>query len=127
THISPNTCGINQAGNGITKLHVFVANGVAADYGAARLGHFRQSTAKDLFQNFKIALCGKGYDRECRDRSSAHGVNVAERVGRCNLAKRERLINNRSEEVDCLNQRHSRAETIYAGIITGLEANQDIL
>ncbi len=76
---------------------------------AARLSHFCQSTTQDLLENFDSAFFGKGYDGERGNGLSAHGVNVTERVGRGDLAKRKGVIDNRGEEVDGLHERKSRA------------------
>ena len=126
-HIAPDTPRINQPGHSVSELHIVVADGVPADHGAARLGHFGQPAAKNLFENFQIAFFGESHDRKGGNGPSAHGIDIAERVGRGNLSKGKRIVDNRSEEIDRLHQRKARAQTIDAGVIVRFESNQNIV
>ncbi len=56
----------------------------------------------------------------------AHGVDVAERVRRGDGSERERIVDNRSEKIDRLHQRHVGRQTVHSGVVGGIEADQNI-
>ena len=87
SYVAPDTRWINEPSDGITEFHVFVANGMAADDRAARLAHFCQSAPKNLLEDFKLTLFGKGHDRKGRDRPSSHG-----RRSRCRTCRGSRGV-----------------------------------
>ena len=62
--IGEHSGGIDQAGDGVSKLHLFVANAVPANHGATGLDHFGKSAGKNAFQNCQIGLFRKTYQRE---------------------------------------------------------------
>ena len=69
---------------------------------------------------------GKRDDGKRGGGASAHGVNVAERIRRGNLAERKRIVGNRREKIDCLDERQFIAQLIHPGVVVGFEANEKI-
>jgi hypothetical protein len=47
---------MDEPGNRIAEFGFFVANAVAADYGASGLDHFREAAGEDALENFQIGL-----------------------------------------------------------------------
>ena len=118
--------GINQARDRISKLHLFVANTVPANHGAAGLNHFGKSAGENAFENCEICFFRKAYQRQRSARLATHRVNITQRVGRGDLAKGVRIVHHRSEEVHSLHQRSAGAEQIHSGVVGLIKANQNI-
>ena len=93
------------AGHGVSEFRFFVADAVAADDGASRFHHFRKTACKDAFENSKIGLVGKTYQRERGEWTASHGINVAERIRGGNLTEGVWIVDDGREEIDGLNQR----------------------
>ena len=60
-------------------------------------------------------------------RSSTHGVDVRQRVGRGNLAKQERVVDHRREEVDGLHETQVIANAKDARIVGGIEPHEQVV
>ena len=59
-------------------------------------------------------------------RPPAHRIDVAERVGRRNLSEDVGIVNDGREEIDRLDERQLRRQLIHAGVVGGVEADQNI-
>ena len=68
----------------------------------------------------------KADDRESGYRPAAHRVDVAQRIGGGNLAEDERVIYQRSKEIDGLDEGKVRRNAIDACVIRGVETNQQV-
>ena len=117
---------MNRAGDGVTELHLVIANAVPADDGAAGLDHLGEAAGEHLFEHFGIALVGEADEGERADGPAAHGIDVAERVGGRDLAEDEWVVDDGSEEVDGLHDGELGCELIHAGVVGGIEADQDV-
>ena len=60
-------------------------------------------------------------------RSSTHGVDVRQRVGRGNLAKQERVVDHRREEVDGLHEPQVLPYAKDARIVGGIEPHEQVV
>ena len=60
-------------------------------------------------------------------RPPAHGVDVRQRVGRGNLAKQERVVDHRREEVDGLHEAQVFANTKDARIVGSIEPHEQVV
>src|SRR5580658_2851367 len=78
---------MNYSRDRISKFCFCIANAVAADHRASRLDHLRQSAGENTLQNFEVAFLRKTHESQRSQWLSAHGINVAERVGRGDLAE----------------------------------------
>ena len=86
TGIEDHFCRVDDAGNGKPVLQFGVLNRVSAHHNGTRLVHFFQAAGQYLFQDGYV----HGLYREADDihggkRSAAHGIYVAQRIGRRHL------------------------------------------
>ncbi len=124
--VGPDAIGVDRAGDGITKLDVFVVDAVAADDGAGGFDHFGGSAFEDLAEDGEVAFAGVGEDGERGDGTATHGVDVAEGVGGGDGAEGERIVDDGGEEVDGLDEGTLRAQPVDARIIGRIEAYQHV-
>src|SRR5580692_2281564 len=101
---------MNQTGDRIAKLNIVVANGMSADDGALRFVHLVQAAANDLLKNRGIAFVWKAHNRERGNWLSAHGVDIAERIGGGDLAKGKRIVDDWREKIHGLHNRETVSE-----------------
>jgi hypothetical protein len=94
-----------------------------ANHGASRLHHLREAARENPLQNLQIGFLRKAHQSERRQRLSAHGVHIAERVGRRDLSERVRVIDNRREEVHGLHERLVGRDQIHSGVVGMIEAD----
>ena len=64
---------------------------------------------------------------KAREWSTAHGVDIAQRVRSGDLSKDKGIVNRRSDKVGSRHHRHIIIEAIDSCIVTLLEADQQIL
>ena len=67
---------------------------------------------------------GEADDRERRQRPAAHGVDVADGVGRRDLAEQIRVVHGRREHVHRLHERQVAVEQEHARVVAGRRADQ---
>ena len=121
--IGENFLGIDESGNGVSELGFFVANAVAADHGASGFDHFREAAGEDAFENFEVGFVGKADQGQRGKRLSAHRIDVAQCIGRGDLAEGVRIVDDRGEEVDSLHQRLIGRDLIHSGVVGVVEAD----
>ncbi len=117
---------MNQACYRISEFSFFVANAVATDHGASGLDHLGESSSKNLLKNFEVSLFWKAYQCKRSKRLPAHGINIAQRVGSCDLSESVRIVHNWREKVDGLYQSLIRRDLIHSGVVGVVEADQNI-
>ncbi len=115
---------IDKACDRVAELNIVVANRVAADHAALCFRHFVQATANDLFENRGIPFFRETNQGQRRNGPATHRIHIAQRIGRGNLSKGKRIINDRREKIDGLHQRQSVAQQIHPCIVVGVEANE---
>ena len=71
------------------------------------------------------AFLRKPGNRERRQRPAAHRVDVAQRVRSRDLAVDERVVHDRREEVDGLNERRPAIPPVHTRIVRGPEVDED--
>ena len=118
--------GMDQAGDRISELGFVIANAVAADDGASGFHHLRKAAGQNALENFEIAFFGEADQRERSQRTSAHGVDVAQRVGGGDLSEGVGIVDDGREEVDGLHQRGVGRDLIHSGVVGVIEADQHI-
>src|ERR1700693_4543544 len=101
---------MNQASDRISELNIVVANGVSADDGALRFIHLVQAATNDLLENRGVAFFRKAHNRERGNWPSAHGIDIAERIGGGYLAKGKRIVDDWREKIHGLNNRETVGE-----------------
>ena len=63
---------------------------------------------------------------QCGQRTPAHGIDVRKRVGSRDLAVHNRIVNNRREEIDRLNQSAFAVQAVNSRIIGCVGADKEI-
>jgi hypothetical protein len=118
---------VDGAGDGVAELDFVVGDAVAAQNGAAGLVHFLGAALEDGAQVVQVALGGVRQDGERRDGPPAHGVHVAQRVGRGDGAEGLGIVHDGREEVHGLHQGKLRRQLVHAGIVGGVKPDQHVL
>jgi hypothetical protein len=80
---------------------------------------------KDLPDHRPIQIFWERRNRECGQRTAAHGVDVTQRVGRRDLAVYERIVDDGGEEIDGLHQRAPLIQPVHTGIVRGPIIDED--
>ena len=114
------------AGDGVAELDLVVANGMAADHGAAGLHHLGESAGQDALKDGEVAGARETDHGERAQGTAAHGVDVAEGVGGGDLAEGVGIVDDGREEIDGLHQRQVGGDQIHSGVVGGVEADQDL-
>src|ERR1700677_5215662 len=113
---------MDESGDGVAKLGFVVANAVATDYDASGFNHFGQSAGENVFQNFEVSFLGKTHQCQRSNRASAHGVDIAQRVGGGDLAENVGIIHDWREEIDGLHQSLIGRDLIHSGVVGVIKA-----
>jgi hypothetical protein len=83
--------------------------------------------AQNFFEDLRRQhLHGKRGERQCDDRAAAHRVDIRERVRRRDRAEEPRIVDDRGEEVDRLDDRLPSAEPVHGGVVRRLVADQEV-
>ena len=117
----------DKAAHGQAVLGLVVVDGVAARDGAARLDALVGATRQNLPGNLNTQATGYAEQVHGMARPPAHGVDVRQRVGRGNLAKQERVVDHRWEEVDGLHEAQVIANAKDARIVGGIEPHEQVV
>jgi hypothetical protein len=99
---------------------------VAANDGASGFDHLGKAASQDAFENFEIGFVGEADQGERGERASAHGVDVAERVGGGDLAEGVRIVDDGRKEVDGLHECLVGRELIHSGVVGSVKADQNV-
>jgi hypothetical protein len=124
--IPPNTLGVNHAGHGVAELEVFIADGMPTDDAASRLGHLREPAANDLLQQRRVAVFREAHNGKRRNRASAHGIDIAQRISGGNLTVKIRVVHNGREKIHGLHQGEIFGDQIHPGVVVGVEPNENV-
>ena len=117
---------MNHAGDGVSELGFFVTNAVAADHGASGFDHLGEAARENALQNCEISFLGKADESERGKRLAAHGVNVAQGIGGCDLSEGVRIVDDGREEIDGLHQSLIGGDEIHSGVVGVIEADQNV-
>jgi hypothetical protein len=100
---------------------------VPADDEGAGLADLLVAALQDLDEDVRLELAlGEADERERGERLPAHGVDVRESVRRRDPAERARVIDDRGEEVDRLDEGAPLVEPIDGGVRRVLDADEEI-
>jgi hypothetical protein len=93
---------------------------------APRLAHLVLPAAEDVGEHReRQPVRREADDVERGERLAAHGVHVGERVGRGHLAEVVRVVDDGSEEVDRLHERHVLGQHEHAGVVERLASDEE--
>ena len=117
----------DKATHGQAVLGLVVVDGVAAHDGTAGLDALVGATRQNLAGNLNAQATGYAQQVHGMARPSAHGVYVRQRVCRGDLAKQERVVDHRWEEVDGLHEAQVIANAEDARIVGGIEPHEQVV
>ena len=118
---------VDQSRDAQAELDLGVAHCVAAEGDRAGQGDPLGGPAEDLGQDLQRELVvGEGRDIQRRDRAAVHGVDVRQGVRRRDPAERVRVVDQRREEIERLDQGEIGREAIHPRVVHGLGADQDV-
>ncbi|OPZ20050.1 MAG: hypothetical protein BWZ10_00770 [candidate division BRC1 bacterium ADurb.BinA364] len=118
---------IDQARDGESELDLFVVDAVAAEQRAAGFLQLERSAAQHSLQHGGIEAVDRiADDGQRRQRPTAHGVDVGERIGRRDLAEEKRIVHAGSEDIDGLHERGALVEPVHTRVVPGRSAEQHI-
>jgi hypothetical protein len=113
--------------HGHPVLRLVIFDGVAADDRDAGLARDLRAAGEDAGKYFRPEfLHGVRGDVQSADRRSAHRIDVGERVRRRDAPEVIRIVDDRREEIDGLNDREVVAQPIDARIVAGRETDEDV-
>ena len=110
----------------ISELRFFIPNAVPAHHRASRFHHLREPARKNAPENFQISLLRKTNQRERRERTSTHGIDITQGIGGGDLSEGVGIVDYGREEVDGLYESGVRRNLIHAGVVGTIEADQNI-
>ena len=117
----------HKAAHGQTVLGLVVVDGVAARDGAIRLDALVGAARQNLAGNLNAQAARNAQQVHGMARPPAHGVDVRQRVGRGDLAKEERVVNHRWEEVNGLHEPQVLPYAEDARIVGGIEPHEQVV
>ena len=117
---------IDDAGDRQAVEELLAAHGVPAGDDGAGLGDLVLPAGEDLARLLGLERLREHAQRQRRQRPPAHRVHVAERVGRGDLPVEPRIVRRRRDEVGGHHERLAIAQTIHAGVVGRLRADQQL-
>ena len=117
----------HKTAHGQAVLGLVVVDGVAARDGATRLDALVGAARQNLTGNLNAQATGNAQQVHGMARPPAHGVDVRQRVGRGNLAKQERVVDHRREEVYGLHEPQVLPYAEDARIVGGIEPHEQVV
>ena len=95
--------------------------------GTTRLDALIGATRQNLPGDLSTQATGNAQQVHGMARRTAHGVDIRQRVGRGDLAKQERVVDHRREEVDGLHESQVLANTEDTRIVGGIEPHEQVV
>src|SRR5581483_5481104 len=100
--VGPDATRIDQAGDSVAELDLIFSDAVAAKNDAAGLAHFLGASVQDSFEDLNIGIGWEYDERKSGNGPAAHGIDIAQRVGRGDGAESVWIVDNRREKIDRL-------------------------
>ena len=114
----------HKAAHGQAVLGLVVVDGVAARDRATGLDALIGTACQNLAGDLDAQAARDAQQVHGMARPPAHGVDVRQRVGRGDLAKQERVVDHRREEVDGLHEPQVLPYAEDARIVGGIEPHE---
>ncbi|MPN49592.1 hypothetical protein SDC9_197214 [bioreactor metagenome] len=122
--IGPDFLRMDKSGKTKSVFGFRIFYSVTANDDGSCFCQFSFSTFKDSCQYFGAQLANREGDNIKGGYGlSAHGINIADTVGSCNLTKSIGIIHHRAKKVNRLHQRCRLIQFVYAGIIRCADSN----
>ena len=113
--------------HGQAVLGLVVVDGMAARDRATGLDALIGTACQNLAGNLNAQAARDAQQVHGMARPPAHGVDVRQRVGRGDLAKQERVVDHRREEVDGLHEAKVLPYAEDARIVGGIEPHEQVV
>ena len=107
-------------------LHAGIGNGVPTRQRAPGFGHLFGTAAQDLPQHVQIHALGEADEIQRRFDLTAHGVDIAQGIGRGNLSESIGVIDHRREEIHRLHQGNVLGNAVDGSIVPAVVTNQKV-
>ena len=125
--IADNPARIDYAGHRHAVFDLFIGHAMAADDRDTGLARFRCAAAQDFTEH----RAGQSGLRPADDIQrglgrAAHRVDVGQRVGRGDCAVGERIVDDRREEIDRVDDRQIVAQTEHSGVVAGSDTDEQV-
>ena len=117
---------VDKAGHGQPVFRLVVIDRVAAGDERPGLIDLVVAAAQDLMHGFLRHGLRHGHDVEAELRLTAHGVDVGQRIRRCDLAEGIRVVRDGREEIDRLHERKLVRHLIDRRIVALVESDEQI-
>src|ERR1035438_8036149 len=117
---------MDHAGYRVAKFCFLVADAVASHDCASGFDHLRQAAGQDALEDLDISLVGEADQSERGERLSAHGIDIAERIGGGDLAEDVWIVDDGGEEIHRLDERRLRRELIHASVVRSEEHTSEL-
>ena len=115
---------MDKAGHAEAVFWFVVLDGMAAHQNGAGLLYLVRASGKDFPQHGRVEAVGEAHDVQGDFRLAAHGIHIAQCVGRRDLAEGVGVVHYGGEKVDGLYQCDLVGDFIDCRIIGGLDAYQ---
>ena len=117
----------DKAAHGQAVPGLVVVDGMAARDRATGLDALIGTACQNLAGNLNAQAARDAQQVHGMARPPAHGVDVRQRVGRGDLAKQERVVDHRREEVDGLHEPQVLPYAEDARIVGGIEPHEQVV
>jgi hypothetical protein len=117
---------VYQACHRQAVLHTGIGNGVPTHQHAPGFGHLFGTAAQDLPQHVQVHALGEADKIQCRFDLTAHGVDIAQGIGRSDLPEGIGVIDHRREEIHRLHQGNILGNAVDGSIVPAVVANQKV-
>ena len=118
---------MNDAGDRHAIFYFFVDDAVAADDHRAAFYNFVGAAFEDLTENGKVHLAlGKTDDVHAGLGLAAHGVDIAQRIGRGNLPESIGIVDDGREKIHRVDDGQVGPQTKHPGVVGGFGADQHV-
>src|ERR1043166_215703 len=118
---------MDDSGDGHAILDFFIDDTVSADNHGAALFYFIGASLENLTEHADVHLSfRKANDVQTCFRLATHGINIAQRVSSGDLAKKIRVVNNRSKKIHRVHDGEIRTQTKHPCVVGGFGPDQHI-
>ena len=121
-----NVARVHEAGYAETEFWFRVFDGMAAGNNRTGFCHFIITALQNFAHHFDWQAGWEANQVHGNGRVTAHCVNIAQRVGCCNLTEEVWIVNHWREEVYSLYNAQIVAQFVNKSIVSGIEANDKV-
>ena len=117
---------VDEPGDGQAELGLVVVDGVAARHDNARLAALVRAARQNLARDLEAQAVGEAQEVEREHWAPAHGPHVGECVRGRYLAKQERVVHHRREEVRRAHKAPAMPQVVDVRVVGRVEAHEQL-